>query len=178
MSPFYICRHFNLLYIYNHRFFLLILFFFNSFLCVCIVMSLSFSQLDYKCPRARKHGFIFYTISYSISNSLGGLAHVDDWFISAIFSTSMSFDHEGINRLLTKRKKKEWKRKKLTGTKSLICEHFVPFGEHIVTILISGCFAVVVVVVRVGDKEGWKDINFMNMLCVVLKLLFEYLQSQ
>lgn len=34
-----------------------------------------------------------------------------------------------------------------------MCEHFVSFGEHIVTILISGCF-VVVVVVRVGDKEG------------------------
>ena len=53
----------------------------------------------------------------------------------------------------------------LRETKSLMRECFLPFGEQIVTILISGFFAAVVI--RVEEKDGCKDSNLMNMLCDV-----------
>lgn len=62
----------------------------------------------------------------------------------------------------------------LRETKSLMHECFLPFGEQIVTILISGFFAAVI---RVEEKDGCKDSNLMNMLCV-MKFLLKYLSSQ
>ena len=40
-----------------------------------------------------------------LEQSMGNLTYEEDWFISAIFSTSLSFDHQGICPLLGRKKK-------------------------------------------------------------------------
>ena len=79
-----------------------------------------------------------------LEQSMRNLTYEEDWFISAIFSTSLSFDHQGICPLLGRKKKKQWMKK--GGGEGipqeqmcLTCEHFIPFEEQTVTILTSGC---------------------------------------
>ena len=76
-------------------------------------MSPLFPQLDHELLMCRNQGFLSFTnfCKHSSLDSLGNWTYEVDWFISAIFSTSLSLDHQRICPLLGRIKKNEWKKR-------------------------------------------------------------------
>ena len=94
---------------------------------------------------------------------MGVLAYVDDWFISAIFSTSLSFDHQGFYTLLIESKRKNEKEgKRLIGTNK---SHVWGFSSIFKTNSYHPHFRLFIFVIRVREERVEKALISL-ILCV------------